>query len=221
LLFFCGTLGFLTPFCVTEFKEVLNSIIEGNAVLILRSRLHCKLYREKTKAGRDGEDSSCLSIASREEFFVLNEAVVDRGSQPFLTEILCYCNDVQITTIRADGIIISSPTGSTGYALSAGASIVHPFVPGILFTPICPHSLSFRPVVFPDSVEIKLQVPSHARSSGWVSFDGRSRKRLDANESLIITTSPYPFPSVAKSSVIIEWFKDLANIFHWNDRPSH
>lgn len=214
--FFCGTLGFLTAFHIDHYQEVLTRVLAGDACLTLRSRLKCKLYRN-AKLHND-EEKECLS--NREEFHVLNETVIDRGSSPYLTDILCFCNDVQITTVRVDGIIISSPTGSTAYSLSAGASIIHPLVPGIIFTPICPHSLSFRPVVFPDCVQLKFKVPYGARSSGWVSFDGRFRKRLDADEYLTIETSSYPFPSVSKHGVLVEWFKDLAKIFHWNDRPS-
>jgi len=215
--FFYGTLGFLTAFHIDHYQEVLTRVIEGDACLTLRSRLHCKLFRNGKP--HEGEETDCLS--EREEFHILNEAVIDRGNSPYLTDVLCYCNDVQITTVRADGIIISSPTGSTAYSLSAGASIIHPLVPGIIFTPICPHTLSFRPVVFPDCVELKFKIPHGARSSGWISFDGRFRKRLDADEYLTTETSHYPFPSVSKHGVLVEWFKDLAHIFHWNDRPSH
>lgn len=218
--FFCGTLGFLTAFHIDHYQEVLSRVIAGDACLTLRSRLRCKLYRKK--GFHTDDDKECpSSLSNREEFHVLNETVIDRGSSPYLTDILCYCNDVQITTVRADGIIISSPTGSTAYSLSAGASIIHPLVPGIIFTPICPHSLSFRPVVFPDCVELKFKVPCGARSSAWISFDGRFRKRLDPDEYITIETSQYPFPSVSKHGVLVEWFKDLAKIFHWNDRPSH
>lgn len=215
--FFCGTLGFLTAFHIDDYQEVLSRVIAGNACLTLRSRLHCKLKR--VNKPHNDEERGCLS--DRDEFHILNEVVIDRGNSPYLTDILVYCNDVQITTVRADGIIISSPTGSTAYSLSAGASISHPLVPGIIFTPICPHTLSFRPVVFPDCVQLKFKIPHGARSSGWVSFDGRFRKRLDADECLIIETSHSPFPSVSKDGVLVEWFKDLANIFHWNDRPQH
>jgi len=215
--FFYGTLGFLTAFHIDNYQEVLNKVISGEACLTLRSRLHCKLYRSNKP--HLGEERGCLD--DREDFHILNEAVIDRGNSPYLTDVLCYCNDVQITTVRADGIIISSPTGSTAYSLSAGASIIHPLVPGIIFTPICPHTLSFRPVVFPDCVQLKFKIPTDARSSGWISFDGRFRKRLDADEYLTIETSHYPFPSVSKHGVLVEWFKDLANIFHWNDRPTH
>jgi len=216
--FFCGTLGFLTAFHIDHYQEVLSRVIAGDACLTLRSRLHCKLFR-KTKL-RPEEEKDC-NLSNREEFHVLNESVIDRGNSPYLTEVICACNEVEITTIRADGIIISSPTGSTAYSLSAGASIIHPLVPGIIFTPICPHSLSFRPVVFPDCVILKFRVPCTARASAWVSFDGRFRKRLDPDECLTIETSYYPFPSVSKHGVLVEWFKDLAKIFHWNDRPTH
>lgn len=217
--FFCGTLGFLTPFHIDNFKEEISKIVKGEAQLTLRSRLYCKLYRQpRPKDGRE-DPGSCLS--DREEFHVLNEMVVDRGPSPYVTDVLCSCNDKQITTIRADGIIISTPTGSTAYSLSAGASMVHPLVPCILFTPICPHSLSFRPVIFPDSVQLKLEIPKTARNPAWVSFDGRFRKRLDPGEYVTVQTSPWVFPSITKTAVVNEWFTDIAKILHWNDKPSH
>ena len=78
-----------------------------------------------------------------------------------------YVNGAFLTTVQADGIIIATPTGSTAYSLSAGGPIVAPSVPCILFTPVCPHTLSFRPLIFPDSSIIRLQVPDDARHSAW------------------------------------------------------
>ena len=87
---------------------------------------------------------------------VLNEVVVDRGTSSSVTHVEIYCNGRFLTTLLGDGLIISTPTGSTAYSMSAGASLVHPSVPGIVLTPICPHSLSFRPIVLPAGVELKV-----------------------------------------------------------------
>ena len=84
-----------------------------------------------------------------------------------MTMIDAYVNGAFLTTVQADGIIIATPTGSTAYSLSAGGPIVAPSVPCILFTPVCPHTLSFRPLIFPDSSIIRLQVPDDARHSAW------------------------------------------------------
>lgn len=73
---------------------------------------------------------------------------------------------------------MSTPTGSTAYAVAAGASMIHPSVPAIMVTPICPHSLSFRPIVVPAGVELKISVSPDSRNTSWVSFDGRSRQEL-------------------------------------------
>lgn len=86
-----------------------------------------------------------------------------------------YVNDAMVTTVAADGIIAASPTGSTAYSMSAGGSMVHPDVPSILLTPICPHSLSFRPIVLPDTVVLKFRVSERSRGTAWVSFDGKWR----------------------------------------------
>ena len=100
-----------------------------------------------------------------------------------------------MTTVQADGLTISTPTGSTAYSvcvhvttlililtsfsqLSAGGSLVHPEIPAILITPICPHTLSFRPMLLPDTMELRICVPYNSRSTAWASFDGRGRVEL-------------------------------------------
>ena len=87
---------------------------------------------------------------------VLNEVVIDRGPSPYLSNIDLYLDGKLITSVQGDGLIVSTPTGSTAYAVAAGASMIHPSVPAIMVTPICPHSLSFRPIVVPAGVELKV-----------------------------------------------------------------
>jgi len=88
---------------------------------------------------------------------VLNEVVVDRGSSPYLCNVDLYVERKLVTSVQGDGVIIATPTGSTAYAAAAGASMMHPSVPAILITPICPHSLSFRPIVLPAGVEVAVR----------------------------------------------------------------
>src|SRR5437879_3517590 len=87
-------------------------------------------------------------------------------------------DDQHLTTVQADGLVISTPTGSTAYSVSAGGSLVHPEISALLMTPICPHTLSFRPMLLPDSMELKIYVPFNSRSTAWASFDGRNRVEL-------------------------------------------
>lgn len=83
-----------------------------------------------------------------------------------------------ITTVQADGVCVATPTGSTAYNLAAGGSLCHPDNPVILVTAICAHTLSFRPIVLPDTVVLRLGVPYDGRASSWVSFDGKERYAL-------------------------------------------
>mgnify|MGYP003316052697 CR=1 FL=1 len=109
---------------------------------------------------------------------VLNEIVVDRGARSQLIDLDVNVDGNPMTKVLADGVMISTPTGSTAYALAAGGSMVHPGVPGILFVPICPHTLSFRPLVLPDSVILTIQVPETARvEQTMVAIVGTRKKR--------------------------------------------
>ncbi|CAG2109391.1 unnamed protein product [Medioppia subpectinata] len=147
-----------------------------------------------------------------------NHEVSDRGPSPYLSNIDLYIDGKHITTVQGDGLIVSTPTGSTAYAVAAGASMIHPSVPAIMVTPICPHSLSFRPIVVPAGVELKICVSPDSRNSAWVSFDGRNRQEIQLGDSLRVTTSIFPVPSICAEDQISDWFDSLAECLHWNVR---
>lgn len=155
----------------------------------------------------------------RARYNVLNEVVVDRGSSPYLAALECFCDDVHLTTVQADGIIFATPTGSTAYSMSAGGSVVHPGVPSILVTPICPHVLSFRSMVFPDSVVLTCHVPDDARASASVAFDGKHRRELQRGDSVQIQMSSYPMPTINKQCDTSDWLESLKRSFNFNTRP--
>ncbi|KAI5070244.1 hypothetical protein GOP47_0014587 [Adiantum capillus-veneris] len=205
-----GSLGFLTAHLFKDFMQDLRAIIHGNSrvegvYITLRMRLRCELFRN----GRP---------VPGKIFEVLNEVVLDRGSSPYLCKIECYERNRLITKVQADGVIVATPTGSTAYSTSAGGSMVHPNVPCMLFTPICPHSLSFRPVILPDSALLELKVPEDARSNAWVSFDGKKRQQLSRGDSLRICMSEHPLPTVNKSDQTDDWFRSLVRCLNWNER---
>lgn len=219
MAFNMGSLGFLTPFSFDNYKEQITNVLEGQADLTLRYRLKCVVC----KLGSESQNIKHVkhidqSIDSRQHYLVLNEVVVDRAQSPYLSNVDLFIEGRLVTSVQGDGLIISTPTGSTAYAVSAGASMVHPSVPAIVVCPICPHSLSFRPIIVPAGVEIKVMVAPHARSSVWLSFDGRNRQELMQGDCLRITTAQYPVPSICARDQIDDWFAGLAECLHWNVR---
>ncbi|KAK5641782.1 hypothetical protein RI129_010329 [Pyrocoelia pectoralis] len=215
MAFHLGSLGFLTPFRFDNFQDQVNNVLEGNAALTLRSRLRCIIIKngeleESNKNVKEKKESTNL--------LVLNEVVVDRGPSPYLSNVDLFLDGKHITNVQGDGLIVSTPTGSTAYAVAAGASMIHPSVPAIMVTPICPHSLSFRPIVVPAGVELKVSVSPDSRNTAWVSFDGRNRQELLHGDSLRVTTSIYPVPSICAQDQISDWFDSLAECLHWNVR---
>ncbi|XP_045163577.1 NAD kinase-like isoform X2 [Mercenaria mercenaria] len=220
MAFHQGSLGFLTPFNFDNFESQVEQVLDGNASLLLRYRLKCVICKEDSELGRVSRikniDSS--SPCGRSQILVLNEVVVDRGSSSFICNIDVYVEGRLVTSVQGDGLIISTPTGSTAYAVAAGASMIHPNVPAIMITPICPHSLSFRPIVVPAGVELKIMLSPDARNSAMVSFDGRNRQEIRQGDSVRITTAQFPLPAICAKDQIEDWFDRLAECLHWNVR---
>ena len=215
--FGAGSLGFLAPFDVDDddigstVEETLDEAVslgEGELEpwpVSLRMRLRCRVV-----------DGASGKVVGGHE--ALNEVALDRGNSPFLSAVECFCNDEHLTTAQADGLIVATPTGSTAYSLSAGGPMVHPSVNAMVFTPICAHSLSFRPIVFPDSCTLRFDVDPDARADAWVTFDGRSRVCLKRGDSLIVTASPHPLPTVLRLGNTADWFGGLRTHFNFNVR---
>ncbi|KAL1344443.1 hypothetical protein HN51_018382 [Arachis hypogaea] len=205
-----GSLGFLASHSFEDYRQDLRQVIHGNntgdgVYITLRMRLRCEIFRKgKAMPGK--------------VFDILNEVVIDRGSNPYLSKIECYEHDRLITKVQGDGVIVATPTGSTAYSTAAGGSMVHPNVPCMLFTPICPHSLSFRPVILPDSARLELKIPEDARSNAWVSFDGKRRQQLSRGDSVRISMSQHPLPTVNKFDQTGDWFHSLIRCLNWNER---
>ncbi|XP_067381856.1 NAD kinase isoform X2 [Channa argus] len=225
MAFHLGSLGFLTPFKFDTYQSQVNQIIEGNAAIVLRSRLKVRVLKENwEKKARVDEKGIILTNRDVEssrkavQYQVLNEVVVDRGPSSYLSNVDLFLDGHLITTVQGDGLIVSTPTGSTAYAVAAGASMIHPNVPAIMITPICPHSLSFRPIVVPAGVELKIMLSREARNTAWVSFDGRKRQEICHGDSITITTSCFPVPSICFRDPVNDWFESLAQCLHWNVR---
>ncbi|KAK0561513.1 NADH kinase pos5 [Tilletia horrida] len=178
LSFSMGTLGFLLPYDIASFQAAFADFVAGRVSLLLRSRLRM------TVQGSD------------EEVHLMNEVALHRGASPHLTIIDAFVNGQHLTEAIADGLIVSTPTGSTAYSLSAGGPIVHPSVQSLVLTPICPRSLSFRTVILPSDSCIQLKISRASRSPAELSIDGRQFQTLLPGQHLQVSLSPHPIPCV-------------------------
>lgn len=214
LSFSLGSLGFLTNFEFRQFKESLTSIMGDDGMRVnLRMRFTCTVYR--ASAAEPGTNTRHDPIEA-EQFEVLNEVVIDRGPSPYVSNLELYGDNELLTVVQADGCIFSTPTGSTAYSLSAGGSLVHPDIPAILLTPICPHTLSFRPMLLNDSMALRIAVPKSSRATAYCAFDGKGRVELRQGDYVTIAASQYPFPTVLSRPT--EWFDSISRTLRWNTR---
>ncbi len=170
-----GSLGFLTEVPLTELYPALRSIHARDYELDLRSMLHVRLMR--------GEEQ----IA---EGHALNDVVISKTTIARLASFDIFMDGVFVTHSRGDGLIVSTPTGSTAYSLAAGGPILMPEVDALQITPICPHSLSHRPLVVRDTAEIEIFVQS-ATNEAFLSIDGQVGVAVAEGDRLVCRKSPY------------------------------
>lgn len=146
--------------------------------VLLRNRLRVGIFDEAGKrrscAAEEGAGGEEEDVGG--DVHAMNEVIIHRGSNPHLVIVEVYVGGRFLTEAVADGMIISTPTGSTAYSLSSGGSIIHPLVKSLLVTPICPRSLSFRPLVLPAETSVKLRLSKKNRGRELeVSIDGKRR----------------------------------------------
>ncbi|KAF4581214.1 NAD kinase associated with ferric reductase [Ophiocordyceps camponoti-floridani] len=206
LSFSLGSLGFMTQFEFDRYRKHLDGVMgDGGMKINLRMRFTCTIWRGNK------QDSD-------EQFEVLNDLVIDRGPSPYVSNLELYGDEELLTVVQADGCIFSTPTGSTAYSLSAGGSLVHPDIPAILLTPICPHTLSFRPMILSDTMALRVVVPRRSRATAFCSFDGKGRVELRQGDHITINVSQYPFPTVTRCDN--EWFDGVSRTLRWNVRAA-
>ncbi|KAJ5653916.1 NAD+ kinase [Penicillium lividum] len=235
LSFALGSLGFLTNFDFADHKNILENAFRDGVVVSLRLRFECTIMRSKARLkdphsrtlpdrdlveeliGEEGEDT--LTHTPDRVYEILNDVVLDRGPNPTMSQIELFGDDEHFTTLLADGICIATPTGSTAYNLAAGGSLSHPENPVILVTAICAHTLSFRPIILPDTIVLRMGVPYDARTSSWASFDGRERVELHPGDYVTVSASRYPFASVLPQDRRGEdWVHSISKTLNWNSR---
>ena len=164
-----GTVGFLTEEDPDHLEEALMAVVES---------------RYKT------EDRSLLRIfnsQTNETFFALNDAVITRGGYARLIRVDAYVNCQVYGTFTADGLIVATPTGSTGYSLSAGGPIVEPGMNCMIITPVCPHSMKHCPCIVPESADIRLFLNPEREQTAELQIDGQSMGSLKAGDEIHVT----------------------------------
>ncbi|KAK4181452.1 ATP-NAD kinase-like domain-containing protein [Triangularia setosa] len=246
LSFALGSLGFLTKFDFEDYEEILGGAFDEGVTVSLRLRFEGTVMRSiprKKQITQDGEGGAgedegkdlVEELIGEEKdderthrpdgtWEVLNELVVDRGPNATMSNIEIFGDDEHFTSVSADGVCVSTPTGSTAYNLAAGGSLCHPENPVMLVTPICAHTLSFRPIILPDTIVLRIGVPFDARTSSWASFDGRERVELRPGDYVTISASRFPFACVqphrqhGRSSG--DWINSISAKLGWNTRQA-
>lgn len=178
-----GSLGFLTENRVDEIYEVLNDAITGKLSAEPLTLLQVQLKSKNKK----------------ESFVALNDIVIERGQNTHLVNIGMYWDKELVAETKADGFIISSPTGSTAYNLAAGGPVLVPGVHAIVATPICPHSLTSRPIIFPDDRALSVRILGKGRT-GILTIDGRRSADLDESHEIQIQRHQVAHLVLRKSS---------------------
>jgi NAD+ kinase len=152
-----GSLGFLTDVPLQSLYPMLEAIAQGRAPVEQRSLMECQLLRGDTVRGT---------------YLVFNDAVVNKTALARLNTYDLHIDEAFVASYRADGMIVATPTGSTAYSLSAGGPVLMPTVKALVITPVAPHSLTHRPLVVPDSVEIEILLRSEEEVA-YLSLDGQ------------------------------------------------
>ena len=187
-----GTLGFLTELKKESLENCLTDIFGGRARIAERKLLEIGFKGEK--------------------YIALNDAVVNKGTIARILKILLTINGETVTEIKSDGMIVSTPTGSTAYSLSAGGPIVSPLINGIVITPICPHSLTFRPLVVSDNsrIGLKLLTPN---MDVYLTIDGQTVIPFNFEDMVEVGTYPRRLKMIVSSET--NYFELLCGKLHW------
>lgn len=197
-----GRLGFLTDISRDVALDRIGEILAGRFTEEHRVLLDVEVLRGGQRVFRTT---------------VLNDVVVNKGELGRMIEFDLRVDGEFVYTQRSDGMIVSTPTGSTAYALSANGPILHPSVDGIALVPMCPHALTARPITLPDRccIEIVLLPPHDSR----VHFDGQSRYDARAGDTVRITRSPHTVRLL--HPVGYSYFAMLREKLHWSSTPRH
>ncbi len=195
-----GGLGFITEVQRTEVFDAMEGILSGQSVIEERLMLTASVHRHGEKIA---------------EYTALNDVVINKGALARIIEMETLVDRMYVTSFRADGLIVATPTGSTAYNLSAGGPILYPAMDCVVLTPICPHTLTNRPIVLPDSVRVEVTLKSPAEDV-FLTLDGQVGFSMRQNDTIVIEKSPF------KTKLLIprerNFFQVLRRKLKWGER---
>jgi len=195
-----GGLGFLTAVQKGELHEVITKVLAGECSVEERIMLTACVFRH----------SECIA-----QYIVMNDVVVNKGALARIIDLKTYIDHNYVATFKADGLIVSTPTGSTGYALSAGGPILYPTLNSIILAPICPHTLTNRPIVLPDNVMIEIVLRS-LNEDVFLTLDGQVGFSLRQNDTVEVKKSEF------KTKLFVpcerDYFQILRAKLKWGER---
>lgn len=197
-----GSLGFLTEVTLPELYRSLEHALNGRAYIEERMML-----RATTTSGGDVRTKS----------IALNDAVITKTARSRMIDLSVYVGSEFVTRVRADGLIIATPTGSTAYNLSAGGPIVQPAVDAMIITPIAPHTLTNRPIVIPGSSTVRVQPNiDAARDEIVFTLDGQATFPIHAGDEILVERAPRPIRLIRPSTR--SYFEVLRTKLKWGER---
>ena len=171
-----GEVGFLAETAEENLIPAVETVLNEQFVTEQRMRLLVTVTLKDKEIARET---------------VLNDIVINKGALARLAHIETYIDSHYLTTYSADGLIVATPTGSTAYSLAAGGPVIHPAVPGILMTPICPFTLTNRPLIVPNTVTIRISLGKKS-SDIMLTFDGQAGLEINENHTIVIRKAPCP-----------------------------
>lgn len=193
-----GEVGFLAETSEDSLFNAAEAVLNRRFSISPRMRLLVKVLR-------NGKQIVCESV--------LNDVVINKGALARLAHIETWINDHYLTTYRADGLIVSTPTGSTAYSLAAGGPVIYPSVPAMIMTPICPFTLTNRPLIIPDTSVIKIKLEKQS-SHIMLTFDGQQGMEISNKDLLVIQKGPQPVNMITIPGQ--EYFDVLKTRLRWS-----
>jgi NAD+ kinase len=196
-----GSLGFLTEITLPELYPSLEAALDG------RAHIEDRVMLQSTTV-RDGKTLAQL--------VALNDAVITKTARSRMIDLSVFVGDDFVTRVKADGLIIATPTGSTAYNLAAGGPIVEPNVDALILTPIAPHTLTNRPVVIPATSAVRIEPNMQDRDEVFVTFDGQAGFQLQAGDEITVRRSDTPLRLIRPSTR--SYFEVLRTKLKWGER---
>lgn len=225
--FFCfhgGNLGFLAVYEPNDYQKIFDQLYMGGEYnLIDRKEIKCTVYK-KTKENTNTDINNFEGYEKVAVYNALNELILEKKKN--MSHLYLFLKDKFLAKVSSDGFIASSPTGSTAYSLSAGGPILHNDVQGIIISAICPFSLSFRPIVLPTNVKLRVKNDFEKQEmESVIKIDGNSKGTLDNDMYLEVTLSDETIDFILLKDIHESqdtlWIQKLSKSLGWNHAFNH